>query len=202
MINNEERKKKKVTLDNFILQPFERISKIFAMWFNSDLEIHLSTLLHLRDTWSFKNYFIQFHKFCDLQKVVKPRWTQMTVLDSPKVFSQNATASCLPHLHSAWKCFEKSSAFSQMHKLILLRVFWSSFISGSQVKPYYYQVSNLRVWKSWLSVAANPFNFLLLLATLWWAWPRISFRSTACCKSVFCNHVQMGSSFPFNLDES
>ena len=78
---------------------------------NSELEVNLSILLSLSDTWFFKNHFIQFPKFYHLWKDVKPKWTQITLLESPKIFSRNNTASCLLHLHSVCKCLEKIISF-------------------------------------------------------------------------------------------
>ena len=75
------------------------------------MEVNLSTLLNLSDIWFFKNHFIQFPKFYRLWKDVKSKWTQITLLESPKIFSWNNTASHLLHLHSACKCFQKIISF-------------------------------------------------------------------------------------------
>lgn len=96
---------------------------------NSELEINLSTWLTLSDAWSSKNHILHLPKFCNLWRDVKPKWTQHTITNSPKIFSRNNPASWILCVCSAWKCFAKLSAFSRMHELIELRDFWSSFIA-------------------------------------------------------------------------
>lgn len=100
-----KKERKEVIVDNCILQPFERIPETLNMWsiykpkIHSELEINLSTLLNLSDTWSFKSHFRHFPKLRNLLRDVKPKWTQHTTMRSPGTFSRSNTAPCVLRLH-------------------------------------------------------------------------------------------------------
>lgn len=123
-------------------------------------------------------------------------------------FSRNNTASCLLHFHCAWDALKNCQLFLRCTiDMIALRGFWNSFLH-SQMKTYYNWISNLgvnaSVWNAELPFhpcCCESIQFPAPVSNTMIGPAKNFIQSDSILQICFCNHVQIGSSFPFNLDE-